>query len=902
MNHEYNFDIQVGRRTGAETVSDDEIERQWSEHEAEKRRRAEKSSQGTKLYDITALVKEIKTDGREGVTEQQRQEIRDIQHAKQKFYMDPGRLAMINGEAHRPQQRAQGDSYRPARDGPLNTPYPSQLHPHAFLADAIAAGREKSEHAHADAARKQQIRDCEKCFKLRRYNRPCQAHRNTHDNMLTAVPLCPHIDMRLFWYADDPANKKDSWMLTVSGVHAQDVKAHADCKVKPAMDGVDELVRLLEKDLQRRGLQAPNLRRAVRQLPMVWELERRDERDGLVAVTHVPLQLPPEGELDPSQSGVLFLPLGSYTGVHKKVRAVEEGERDEKVEKRKAREAEARRRVMGPRRRATKELETETGAAKKAAPKPTPKEKKTKEPEDRFKLSRKPAADPEPAADPKPADAPSPTSKKSTKHTPKATPTPKKPAKSPAPEKPSTSKRTEFIYDSDDGLSDDEAAPSTSNVQPKKQSSKRRIKESDVAPFDQDIQEPPSKKRKAARKEEAIRPPSKKRKASPEEEVIRQPTSESGIATPDVAESSKPEKAVSGEEVVAEETASRKKRKASSKAGASGMVKKRKVAVVEKEPDTDVVEKEPKIDTDIKTVDPNDTDNASTKKRKASSKASTSGVVKKRKVSTVEEVPETGTEIKTVDSNDIASFKAGASVSIKKTRKVSTVDEEPEAVTNNSNPNDIDNGSPKKHKASSEAKKKRKVSTVEEPKVVTSNNSKNSNPNDIDDTSPKKRKASSKASASASIKKRKVSVVEEEPKVDLPNDIDNGSPKKRKASSKASSSTTTKKRKISVVDEEREVITSNSNPNPNDITNAPPTATPETPVEFQQPTPTATSLVAPATETRSPSSTSPRLGNAAVEEPPAASSRRRSSIRRSKSAADGGSVEDEVDYGSIGEE
>ncbi|KAL1608256.1 hypothetical protein SLS60_003195 [Paraconiothyrium brasiliense] len=259
----YNIDFSAGRRTGIEIISDEQARELWLEDELKELKKSESPVQGVKHFDIKALVEEINNDMDEGAVEKHKREIKEIQAMKQEAYMNPDRLAMIQG-GWEPFRHEHG-SHRPGYDR------------------TSAGGREKVEEAEADAARKQDIRECPKCFRLRRQNRRnpiCDEHRNSHDNVLTDVPLCPHIDMRLFWYASDPANKKDSWFFDVTDVHAHDLHAHEACKgsIKSVMDGIDEVITQVSKTMDRRNLRAPtSVSRLIRQLPGVLYLEEVDD-------------------------------------------------------------------------------------------------------------------------------------------------------------------------------------------------------------------------------------------------------------------------------------------------------------------------------------------------------------------------------------------------------------------------------------------------------------------------------------------------------------------------------------------------------------------------------------------------------------------------------------------------
>ncbi|KAK7190062.1 hypothetical protein PSPO01_03783 [Paraphaeosphaeria sporulosa] len=566
-----NFDLQVGRRAAVEVASDAEIERQWWAHEAEKRTEAERPTQGTRLYDIVDLVKEIKYDGVEEITEAQKQEMVEIQLAKldRKFYIDPGRLAMING-----------GSYRPGRDGPLSVPYASEIDVQAFLVAAMEAGRQKAERAREDAARKQAIRDCAACFKQRRRNdrRPCEQHhnRNMHDNVMTSVALCPHTDMRLFWFADDPANKKDTWLLDVSEVHSQDLDAHAACKIMPVENALEELVGLLKKSMEHKNLRAPNLSRVAWQLPAVWDLLNKDKKTGVVEVAHEsPTDLPPP-EYNPYDAGSIAPLTGQYTGVHRMVRPkIELSKTDQR--KLKVRNARREKRVMGTRRKGTRvvgsdyeddssdedtesDTETKLPVKKASTKKAISTETKTVEPENRYALSKS-TAKPK-----KHVEAPTPT-EKATKQATKAKTTTKNAApKTPAAEK-QANLSEEIICDSDEGLSDDDTFTSIPKPPPKSQSTKRKVEESEVSSSHEDIQEPAAKTRRA----------------TPTNEVVQQPTPETEVASP---ESSEPETPSSVKFEV--QPSSPKKRKAS-KSFASAAAMKRKTSIVEEESESEVL-------------------------------------------------------------------------------------------------------------------------------------------------------------------------------------------------------------------------------------------------------------------------------------------------------------------------
>ncbi|KAL5399501.1 hypothetical protein PMIN02_000557 [Paraphaeosphaeria minitans] len=541
-----NLDIKVGSRTAVEVASDAEMERQRWADEASKGAEAERPMQGGRLYDIVDLVKEIKYDGAEKISETQKQEIAEIQLAKlnRDFYIDPGRLAMIDGGAWRPEQLAQRSSYRPDQDGPLSVPYASEIDTQAFLVAALAAGRQKAERAREDSARKMAIRDCEMCFRQRRRNdrRPCEQHRNRNlnDNVMTSVPLCPHIDMRLFWLADDAANKKDSWRLDVSDVHPHDIDTHTACKFKSVEDALDELVGLLEKSMQRRNLRASNLSRVVRQLPAVWDLLIRDEKTGVVEVTHTtPTNLPPP-EYDPYGAGGIVPLIGQYTGVHRRVRA--EGHEPKNAGEMQRRNARRAKRVMGTRRKGRvvvseyQDAETRLPDKKTATAMALLKEKKTAEPENRFTLSKSIARPTKRVEATSRAEKPAEQATDAKSTTKKAAP------KMDRPETQASSKKSkmseEIIYDSDEGLSDNEVAAPTVDAPPKNESLKRKI---------------------------------------PEDEVTQHPLPETNVATP---EPSVPDKISSAN--YKEQSTSSKKRKASH-SSASVVAKKRKTSIAEEQ-------------------------------------------------------------------------------------------------------------------------------------------------------------------------------------------------------------------------------------------------------------------------------------------------------------------------------
>jgi hypothetical protein len=634
-NNDYEVGIRVGRTTGAEIVTDEEMERQRREAEVTKRREEKKPIQGVKLYDITAIVEDIRKDGVEGVTEEQRQEIRDIQYAKQEAYMDPGRLAMMNGETYHP--RLQGDTYRPNRDEPAyprDAPLdPILINPHAFLNAAFVKSGEKFEQAQAKAARKQDIRGCWKCFKLRRSHRVCDEHRNPHDNIMTAVPLCPHIDMRLFWDADDPANKKDSWLVDVSDVHPQDVLAHEACagKTKSALDAAWKLHEVLEKTMRRRGMRVPSVYRTLRQLPAVWGLEEKYKGKARK-------EIPGLGEE--------FFQM-YYSEQYEQHQDLE-GYRKRKEEEYwmvKALRADAEKVGKGKGKKESKkeDSEAETAVKTKAATKKAVQKVKaptSKQPVERQKLpSKNPInTEPTPPSSPKTTHAPDNRFKLS-KTTPKVRPTPPSKKKAKAKPKKASPKEyegrksdlsEEFIYDSDEGLEDDVSTPDTvqekdvlkrkgsvdggvaheeSSIQkqevvaPKKVASKRKISEDSDVFEEESLTKKPIKKQKATPKEMAPKKvaskrkvsddsdvsdeesPNKKQKATPKEKVTQQPTPETDLATPDVTASSGPSELLSVEETPSQ-PASLKKRKASSDADnatASVSNKKRKISTVEED-------------------------------------------------------------------------------------------------------------------------------------------------------------------------------------------------------------------------------------------------------------------------------------------------------------------------------
>ncbi|KAJ4353857.1 uncharacterized protein N0V89_005587 [Didymosphaeria variabile] len=445
----YNMDFSVGRRTGVEIISDEEAQELWLENRLKKREKPESPVQGVKHFDITELVEDINKDMDGDAAENHKKEIKEIQAAKQEAYMDPDRLAMIQGEWD-----------------------------------------------HSHAAREQEIRECHKCYDLRYRNRRhpvCEEHRTSYNNVLTDVPLCPHIDMRLFWYASDPANKQDSWFFDVTHVHAHDLHAHEACKgsIKSVMNGIDEIIKQVSKTMERRSLRAPSsVSRLIRQLPAVLYLHEVDD-------SHVETVK----KVDEAEARAYA------KQINKKMSAW-----DMKIAKLIA--SQKQNIVFG------KEAMKVTA---KEAMKPMKKAGNPNEPKNRFQLSQTKPKKAKPATEETEEKVIA--SGKSTLQNEftKAKLTSKQSAK----KKQSPSERSKLseglIYDSDDGLSN---GASTSDTVEEKKGLKRKVSDdNNVSSCDEEVQEPPTKKRKASTKE------------NEGNEAAQQPTSDTEATTSDAKSS-----------------------------------------------------------------------------------------------------------------------------------------------------------------------------------------------------------------------------------------------------------------------------------------------------------------------------------------------------------------------------
>lgn len=615
-------EIKSGRRTGIVFVSAEEVQQQWWEDEASERAHAKRKTGPVKLYDVVDLVNEINKEGSQGITAAQKQEIAAIQLAKSnnEFYIDPGRLAMINEDGCNP------------NDHPLlSTTKGTNFNINAFLISSIEAGREKADQAREETARTQSIRDCAACFRLwqRRTRRLCEEHRyrtrNTHENVLTSVPLCPHSDLRLFWFADDAANTNDTWLLDVSDVHPHDAEAHLACKgkMKSADDSVDELAVRMEQSMERRGLRAPNVGRVLRRMPAVWLLKGRDEEEGVYRVAREPpVRLPPR-EYDPFSAGGRVPLIGQYTGLHRRVR--NEGDWRKHEERMEARKGKA-----------------EQLADRKAEAK----SKKLAGFEVRVALGKR-------AAESKKSVDTAPTAVKETaKQVTKAKTTPQS----------SSSKKSklseETIYNSDDGLSDTDPATSTAEapktrkrkVEAVEQSTAKKQKktsstetipspkpdtETAIPCVELPSQSAPSRKRKA---EQTEKPTTKKRKTSPEVEVTQQPTPDTDVSTPpvEIASQSIPSKereVDETEEPIAEDFHQPIAEEAQES------INEETQEPINKGPNAlnDRPTQQPTLDTDIPTSPSQPTPPTSPKKRKASSASNASDALPSKRQKTADD-------------------------------------------------------------------------------------------------------------------------------------------------------------------------------------------------------------------------------------------------------------------------
>lgn len=249
----YGMDVQVSRRSGAVMMTEDE------QRELEDASRGDHNIFGNKNkdvkyvktlgspkpFDIVDFVSDWRKDDAAGPV--QRKEPK-----KQESHINPDRLALMEqytvtkGREH----HYHGASYNFTRNDTRPSKRKSCIDPVLAAKPAACLG------AIFAAARKNVAS-------------ASPNHYSHGEWQQTSFPLCPHIQMRLFWTTEDPSNKQAEWVFDATPVIGNKIE-HEACKgkIKGIHINADRLGDKVRKQMDRMRLRGPaNIGRVIRQMP-----------------------------------------------------------------------------------------------------------------------------------------------------------------------------------------------------------------------------------------------------------------------------------------------------------------------------------------------------------------------------------------------------------------------------------------------------------------------------------------------------------------------------------------------------------------------------------------------------------------------------------------------------------
>ena len=230
----YAMHLQLGRSANAVMMSDEE-QRELQEEDRgdltifgtrKKKTEGEKATGSKKLYEVLSLVDNIKKEDAASPSGKKEPKQEEPQPpSKNKEPKDDHQK-----KSHGPRTRSQVDPALAAN-------------PDAYLGAIFAAGRKNAQSA--------------------------SSQRNSRGVwQQTDFPLCPHINMRLFWRSDDTSNKQDEWVFEVTPVFGNKDE-HKECKgkIRGVQLNVGRLGEKVEKQMDHMRLKRPSvIHRVIRDM------------------------------------------------------------------------------------------------------------------------------------------------------------------------------------------------------------------------------------------------------------------------------------------------------------------------------------------------------------------------------------------------------------------------------------------------------------------------------------------------------------------------------------------------------------------------------------------------------------------------------------------------------------
>ena len=276
------MELTVGRNTGAVGMTSEEREQLLKVEQLEDASHGEHTAaEGEKLVDVVDFVNEL------GVTNDENKDREGKNETKKDMQT----------------KIDQGYPYYPESKGfaPLE-PHP-QVHPaladkpQAYLGEIFANAHKASEKFATEDRENCRLRDlridCPNCRKrsCRRHqyrkNRfdwqptcpschlyPCVEHNSPSQWQQNVFLLCPHILMQLFWKTDDLSNKHGEWGFAITPVLGDQVE-HEKCKgsIKGIQYNVDRMGDMVRERMDHMGLRGPpNVGRVIRNMPSFLQM------------------------------------------------------------------------------------------------------------------------------------------------------------------------------------------------------------------------------------------------------------------------------------------------------------------------------------------------------------------------------------------------------------------------------------------------------------------------------------------------------------------------------------------------------------------------------------------------------------------------------------------------------